>query len=171
VISGLRVGVLSVAILGASFHSGCSGEKPTHVAVSGGTTPTFALSGDGNLGTFSIYLVPPSPEKMTAPIFDQTPVWKIVAKPDFLHGRPIEAIGELTYGVVPDGYNQISQPQPIIPDRTYFFNCETTDAPTAAGFFRVEDGKTVPAQGSLPCLEMRNGKWVTTPCVQKNQGG
>jgi|SRR6266436_822504 len=160
--------VLSLALLGTWINLGCSRERATHVTVGGGETPTFVLSGGGELGTFTVYLVPLSPEKMEKPIFDEPPVWSIVAQPDWLHGRPIKKIGKLMYGMAPSGYSQGHQPQPIIPGRTYFFDCETTDAPIARGFFRVENMKTVQVDANLPCLKTRDGKWVTTPCVQNH---
>src|ERR1700690_4230209 len=153
-------------LLATLLITACDREVPTHVKVEGGTTPIFDLSGSGELGTFVIYAVPSSPEKMDKPIFDQPPVWSIVAQPDWLHGRPLEQIAKLTYGIAPPGYSHAHQPEPIIAGQTYFFDCETTDAPIASGFFRVENGKTVSAEADLPCLTMRNGKWVTTPCIQ-----
>ena len=123
-------------LLGTFSITACHREEPTHVTVEGDTTPIFDLSGSGELGTFAIYAVPSSPETMDKPIFDETPVWSIVAQPDWLHGRPIETIGKLTYGVAPPGYSHTHQPKPIIEGQTYFFDCETTDAPTARGFFR-----------------------------------
>ena len=131
-----------------------------------GSTPTFSISGSGELGTFSVDLVPTTPEKAAKSIFDQTPVWEIVAQPNWLSGRNIEAMGQLTYGVTPSGYSQKISPQPLIPGRTYFFACESTDAPVARGFFRIENGKAIPTEVNLPCQTMRDGKSITVPCVQ-----
>lgn len=166
---GIRFLALSVVIMFTCFHAGCVGEQPTHVTIAGGATPIFKLSGSGELGTFTVYLVPPNPEQMTQPISETPPVWRIVAEPDFLHGRSIRQIGQLTYGVVPKSYQQTNEPQAIIPGRTYYFNCESTDAPTAFGFFRVENGRAVPTEAKLPCIDLRAGKWVTVPCSDSNR--
>lgn len=158
-------GLVSLMLLA---NWGCTREKPTEVIVGGDATPTFRLSGSGELGTFSVYLVPAHPEKMETSIFAESPVWSIEAQPDWLHGRHVTVIGQLTYGLTPEGYTQRYQPLPLIPGRTYFFACETTDAPVARGFFRVENGKTVVAQAELPCETVQNGKSVYVPCVQKH---
>lgn len=142
--------------------SGC--EIPTKVTLAGGATPIFRLSGNGELSTFLVYLVPPSAETMTHSISDETPAWSLVAQPDWLHGRSIEEIGKLTYGVVPRGYAQPNAPQTLIPGRIYYFECETTDAPGATGFFKVENGKTTPAHAKLNCMTAKDGKDVWGPC-------
>ncbi len=139
-------------------------ERPTKVTLSGGTTPIFRLSVNGELSTFLVYLVPPSAEMMRHSINDEKPVWGVVAQPDWLHGRPIEEIGRLTYGVAFRGYAQPDAPQPLIPERIYFLECETTDAPGDRGFFKVENGKTIPAQAKLNCMTTRDGKTVWGPC-------
>ena len=159
----MRIAGLICVLLPLLPTCGCS-ERPTHVTLAGGSTPVFRLSGSGEFGTFLVYLVPPSPETMGRSIEEQTPAWSLVAQPDWLHGRAIEEIGELTYGVTPEGYAQPNAPQPLIPGRVYFFECETTDAPTAQGFFKIEDGKTIPAHANLPCMMTRNGTPVYVPC-------
>jgi hypothetical protein len=157
-------------LLAARLLAGCHTERPTQIKVEGGETPVFVLSGSGKLASFSVYLVPPSPEKMDKPFSEQVPVWQITAKPDFLHGRPIEKIQELTYGLIPAGYNESfpengGLPRTIEPEKAYFFDCNTIDAPTAAGFFRVHDGKAIPVQVKTPCWGTQNGKWVAVPCI------
>src|SRR5215472_14498752 len=84
----------------------CLRERPTRVELEGAATPVFVLSGGGELASFSVYVLPASPEKMQKPIFEETPVWRIVAQPDWMHGSRVEKIGRLTYGVVPPGYAQ-----------------------------------------------------------------
>jgi hypothetical protein len=156
-------------LLGMLAIAGCNSERPTRVTLDGDTTPIFSLSGSGELGTFLVYLVPPSPETMTSSINDETPAWRLAAQPDWLHGRHVEEIGQLTYGVIPQGYAQPNAPQALIPGRIYFFECETTDAPVARGFFKIENGRTVPAHANLPCMTLRDGKTVWGPCPLSNQ--
>jgi hypothetical protein len=158
------IACLISALLVLVSTSACDFERPTKVTLSGGSTPTFKFSGSGKLGTFLVYLVPPSAETMTHSIENETPVWSLVAEPDWLHGRHIEEIGKLTYGAIPKGYTQPNEPQPLIPGRIYFFECETTNAPTAQGFFQIDNGKTVPAHAKLNCMATRDGKAVWGPC-------
>jgi len=158
--------------------SGCHRERPTEVRVEGGVTPVFNLSGNGDLSSFSVYLVSPSDFEIGRTVdslsddsfFTEPPVWSIEAQPDWLHGRRVEDISRLTYGVVPPGYKQRipangSAPPAIISGRKYFFHCDTTNAPTAAGGFQVAAGKVVPLKLGLPCIGGSNGKNVTVPCI------
>jgi hypothetical protein len=83
--------------------------------------------------------------------------------------HPIKDIGQVTYGVVPQGYMQSvpsdgSAPPPILQGTQYFFDCVTVNAPGTRGSFQLIDGKVVPSQINLPCLTARNGKEVTVPC-------
>ena len=154
---------------GVALTEGCRSERATHVAIEGGAAPVFSLSGSGNLSSFSVYLVPPSPEKMDKPFSEQVPVWQIESATDFLHGRPIEQIKKLTYGSIPAGYKQTFPGSAEIPrtleaDKAYFFACNTTNAPTAAGYFLVHDGKSVPAHVETLCWGTQNDKWVAVPC-------
>lgn len=157
-------------LLHAVFAVGCQMERPTKIIVEGGPVPTFRLSGSGNLSSFSVYLVPPSPEKMDKPFSQQVPLWQISAQPDSLHGRGVEEIQRLTFGLAPAGYkgnfpeNNGSAPS-IEPEKIYFYSCDTTDAPPTAGFFMIHDGKAIPTQAKTPCWRTQNGKWVAAPCI------
>lgn len=167
----LKMWSVLLLLFGAWFLKGCGTERPTRVKIEGGATPVFLLFGSGKLASFAVYLVPPSPGDMDKPFSEQVPVWQITAQPDFLHGRPIEKIQKLEYGLIPAGYKESfpengGLPRAIEPEKVYFFNCDTIDAPTAAGFFRVHDGKVIPAQVKIPCWSTQNGKWVAVPCVE-----
>ena len=81
----------------------------------------------------------------------------------------IKDIRQLTYGVVPKGYKQLSPsdgsaPLPIVQGKQYFYDCETVNAPGSRGPFQLIDGKAVLSQINLPCTRERNGKQVTVPC-------
>ncbi|MGC2832494.1 MAG: hypothetical protein WB994_22865 [Candidatus Acidiferrum sp.] len=151
---------------------GCATERPTQLRLEGNAIPVFALSGSGQLSSFSVYTVPPIPEKMDKPFSQQVPAWQIVAHPDYLRGRPVEEIQKLSYGSIPQGYKQ-SYPEngvpapPIQAERFYFFDCNTTNAPQASGFFVVHDGRTISAKVKTPCWTTRNGKWVSVPCIEQ----
>ena len=160
------------------FLAGC--ERLTHVRLEGGATPVFVLTGSGNLNSFSVYLISPPDYKLGRTVdslFDDSyftePVQWRVEVPDGLHGSPVESLSDLTYGVVPPGYKQKipaggSAPPAIIPGRTYFFECSTNNAPGASGAFQVINGKPVPVQVNLPCLQARNGKEVTVACINSH---
>lgn len=161
-------------LLTISLFAGC--ERSTLVRVEGGTIPVFAFTGSGNLSSFSVYVVSPSDLKLgrivdslsSDSFFTEPAQWSVEA-PDSLYGSPVEGLSNLTYGVVPPGYKQRipadgSAPASMIPGRTYFYECSTTNAPGVRGAFQVLNGKSVPVQVDLPCLQARNGKEVTIPC-------
>lgn len=165
----LRMYVFLLLLIGGGMMGGCWGERPTQIAIEGGEPPAFSFSGSGNLSAFSVYLVPPSPEKMDKPFSEQVPIWQIESATDFLHGRPIEQIKKLTYGSIPAGYKQTfpgsaESPRALEADKAYFFACNTTNAPTTAGYFLVHDGKAIPTHVETPCWGAQNDKWVAVPC-------
>jgi hypothetical protein len=150
---------------------GCHRERSTEVRVQGAASPAFVFRGSGELASFSVYLVPTSPKDMTKPFSEHIPVWRISALPDYLHGVPVEGIGTVTYGTVPRGYKQEvpsngASAQSLIPDRDYFFDARTTNAPPTAGFFRIENGKAVPTKVKTPCWQTKDGEWVKSPCAE-----
>jgi hypothetical protein len=166
----LKLWTLLSLILGICVSEGCRVERPTMVAVDGGATPVFHLSGSGKLSSFSVYLVPPHPEAMDKPFSEQIPIWQISALPDFLHGRSVEEIRSLTYGSIPAGYRQSFPGDGTFPvsldnGNPIFFICDTTDAPPASGFFRILEGKAIAATVRTPCWTTKNGKWIAAPCV------
>jgi len=163
----VKTKILKVLLLFASFLPivGCHRERPTKVRVQGAASPAFAFKGSGELASLSVYLVPPSPEEMSKPFSEQPPVWRISALPDYLHGTPVEDIGTLAYGMIPRGYKQEvpnngNPAQPLIPGRDYFFDARTTNAPPAAGFFRIENGRVASTKVKTPCWQTKDGEWV-----------
>ena len=78
---GILISLLTLLALG-----GCRRERQTEVTIQGEASPTFTFKGSGKLASFSVYLVPPSPEEMTKPFSEQAPMWRISALPDYLHG-------------------------------------------------------------------------------------
>lgn len=163
---GILIFLLILLALG-----GCRRERRTEVTIQGEASPTFTFKGSGKLASFSVYLVPPSPEEMIKPLSEQAPVWRISAVPDYLHGVQIEDVGTLPYGAIPRGYKQEvpgngDPVRSLIPDRNYFFDARTTDAPPAAGFFRIENGKVSLTKVNTPCWQTKNGVWVKSPCAE-----
>lgn len=166
---------LLVFLTAACLVTGC--ERVTKASVEGGATPVFVLTGSGNLSSFSVYLISPPDFKLGRTVdslsldsfFTEPAQWSIEA-PDWLHGSPVESLGDLTYGVVPPGYKQKIPtggvaPAALIPGRTYFFECSTTNAPGVSGGFQLINGKPALVQVRLPCLQARDRKEVTVPCI------
>jgi hypothetical protein len=161
------------------LFAGCNWERSTRVQLESKPSLTFALSGSGDLSSFSVYQVSPADFEIGRRVdsfsldssFTRPAVWSIIARPDWLHGRRVEYLGSLTYGEVPSGYDQKipangSTPPAIIPGRQYFFDCDTTNAPGARGGFQMSDGKIVPVVIGIPCIGGTDGKLVTVPCLK-----
>jgi hypothetical protein len=173
----LWICIAGLLLLAWWFSAHYFGERPTYVKVEGGITPVFVLSGSGNLSSFSVYLVSPSDLKIGRAVtglfddsfFTEPPVWRIEAQGDLMHGRRVEDVDRVTYGVIPPGYKQKIPPDGSasaanLQGRKYYFHCETTNAPTASGGFQVDNGKANSIVIGLPCLERRDGREMTVPC-------
>lgn len=126
-------------------------EIPTSVKV--GTGPSFALGGSGRLASFTIY-APQNGQKIAFPDHDvATAVWQVTATKGYFKGSHVKGL-QLTYGKVPDGYQQIvpdkSQAPSLAPGIVYAFFAETTDAPISTGYFYM--GESGPVQTEVPDL-------------------
>lgn len=127
-------------------------EARTVVRLEGGNPPSFVLAGSGRLGEVAIY----SPEQehiAGSDAFDDTyALWQI--RPEREGGQAAALVKDLhsiTYGVVPRGYRQIkpqSGPPPALsPGKRYRYWFVTVNAPHAAGYFEIRDGKAVNVEG------------------------
>jgi hypothetical protein len=156
---------------------GC--ERATTITIQGDTLPIFVLSGNGNLSRFSVYVVSPVDIELGRTVnslsldsfFSEPALWQ-VASPNEMGGMSLGQLGSLKYGTVPPAYKQTtpgdgSSPPALVPGRTYFFECSTTNASGARGAFQLINGRFIPAQVSLPCLRAENGKEVTVSCLEK----
>jgi hypothetical protein len=160
-----RTTALLVAVSLLFVLSGCR-EIPTSVKV--GTGPSFSLGGSGRLATFTVY-APQSGQKIAFPDRDAASVvWQITTSKGYFKGSHVEGL-QLTYGKVPDGYEQLvpSQSQaapPLAPDIAYSFLADTTDAPIASGYFYM--GKSGPIQTAIPdlCLMFVQGRKARVKC-------
>jgi hypothetical protein len=98
---------------GLLLLAACS--RPVSVSLEGNNPPTFVFSGDGSLRSFVIYEEKPTGDGGECLCL----VWFIIAYP----GEPLEKIGKVRYGVVPQGFKQTypesGPPAPIVPERTY----------------------------------------------------
>lgn len=129
-----------VLVLLGILGSGC-GERKTEVQLQGGNPPAFNLSGSGNLVALSIGIQ--SQDKSLVPSKRITKIWEIV--PTRNDGKPVESIGEITYGIVPDGYRQTipteGRPPSLTEANYYRYYFETINAPHATGTFEIKNGR------------------------------
>ena len=129
---------------------GC--ERRTAVSLEGGNSPTFVLAGSGRLGEVVIY----SPEQEgiagSNPFDDSYALWRIVPEREGEEGAAlIEDIHSIAYGVVPKGYRQLKPksgaPPSLSAGKRYRYWFVTVNAPHAAGYFEIRDGKAVSVEG------------------------
>jgi len=132
------------------FMSVC--ERRTEVKIEGGNPPKFVLSGSGRLGTVIVF--GPEQERIAEsdPADDTFALWEIEPeKKGEVGAVPVEELGAVTYGVVPPSYKQIkpkngSAPD-LVPGKRYRYWFVTVNAPHAAGYFEIRDGKAVAVPG------------------------
>jgi hypothetical protein len=98
----LRFALISCFIL----LTACSHAQPTDVGVGGTSAPTFTFSGSGRLQVFEVY----ENQEQADGARVLTQVWSIEKFPD---GVPLNEIGTITFGIVPQGFEQ-SYPHPRI---------------------------------------------------------
>jgi hypothetical protein len=130
--------------------AGC--ERRTEVRLEEGTTPRFVLSGSGRLGTILVF--GPEQERIAEsdPSDDTYALWRVEPERNGEAGAArVEDLGLITYGVVPKGYRQIKPkagpPLPLVPGKRYSYWFVTLNAPNAAGYFEIQNGKAVPVPG------------------------
>jgi hypothetical protein len=127
-------------------------ERRTVAKLEGGVTPRFVLSGSGRLGTVLIF--GPEQERIAEsnPSDDTYALWEIEPQNEGEAGAAlVEDLKVITYGVVPPGYKQIKPrtgpAPPLVPGKRYGYWFVTVNAPHAAGYFEIRDGKAVPVPG------------------------
>jgi hypothetical protein len=79
-------------------------------------------------------------------------IWKIASESSEIDDRPIEEIGQLRYGTLPQGYRQLipepgNSPQPIMAGRVYELYVETMNAPHARSLFKLDSGRAILLDG------------------------
>jgi hypothetical protein len=143
----MKIGLLLTLAL---FFVSC--ERRTIAKLEGENIPRFMLSGSGRLGTVLVYA--PERERLAEsnPADDTHAIWEIEPEKEGEAGAaPVEAIKVITYGVVPAGYRQIKprtgMPPALEPGKRYSYWIVTVNAPHAAGYFEIRNGKVVPISG------------------------
>ena len=131
-------------VLAVIFLTLCSAcERKTITTATGSGRPTFVLAGSGNLS--EVIISKPAEEQTSNPTDRENTLWRIAAEK--MSRRPVEELHSLTYGVVPPGYRQRipeqGSPSQLLPNKRYGFYFVTSDAPHAAGYFEVQDGRVI----------------------------
>jgi len=116
-------------------------EIATTLRVENGNPPKIIMSGSGSLGRLVIR-GPKTFRKSLGP--DSWAYWCIKPK-DKDSSCNVGSISPLSYGIIPDGYEQIYPEQgnapPLSDERIYYIQVDTNDAPGASGCFVIRNGK------------------------------
>ncbi len=123
-------------------------ERATKVRLVGGNPPIFILSGSGSLSTLVIH----GPKQRDIVGDRAYAVWEIVPTNGDANAKSIESLGQITYGVAPEGYKQEypeqGTPPALVENQRYGYWFQTINAPHARGYFEIRNGKAVPT-GSI----------------------
>lgn len=114
--------------------------------------PTFRLSGTGQLGEFIVVGPFASVEDQESYRPDVHAIWKI--GPSRYGAIYIDNVPPITYGVVPDGFKQVtpaSGPPPLLEEGKFY---SVTAPSTSAGFRRL-------------CFKVEGGVIIKVPCTER----
>lgn len=128
---------------------GC--ERRTEVKLEGGNPPNFVLSGSGRLGEVLIFGPEQEPIAKSDPSDQTFLLWDIKAEESEGRSTAVEKISRVTYGVVPPRYKQVKPREGVapvlVPGKRYRYWFVTVNAPHAAGYFELRNGKAIAVPG------------------------
>jgi hypothetical protein len=151
-------------ILLLSALCGCRRERQTSVEIADKNGPEFRLRGSGTLAYFAVFS-PSYPTEAREPNDLSQAIWLVVPKKN---RKPVEEIGAIRYGIIPDGYTQekpaAGTPQPLEGGKKYYFHVDTRDAVGASGYVEIRGGRALAVEGEHVCFASEHGKWIRKPC-------
>ena len=135
-----------VAAVTASLLWPKESQRATRVRMESGNPPVFVLTGSGLLA----HLLICRSRREDGDDLDFA-MWEIEPIGGYKHGRLVEDIGAITYGVVPPGYKQSypengAAPPALQPGNKYEYWFDTTNAPHARSYFVIRDLRAVEVQ-------------------------
>jgi hypothetical protein len=132
---------LTLAILVCCLPLVLSCEVPTHLAIEGGSAPTFRLSGNGVLTSLRVR----GPKKQRDILGEDASMYWAIKRKEGETGRTVSALNPIVYGEVPSGYITVypEAAPPLQEGERYYVQVITVDAPGAAGYFSITGGKAI----------------------------
>jgi hypothetical protein len=126
------------------FFQSC--EDHTKLTIEGGNPPSFVLSGSGDLISIRVR----GPHKQREGDGEAASLYWEIKYENIDAARPVEDIGRIVYGKIPNGYIQKlpenGAPPPLKEGERYNIRVSTLDANGADKFFEIIDGKPVEVQ-------------------------
>jgi hypothetical protein len=114
------------------------------------------MSGRGKLASLAVYS-PDFSAKAESPWDENFALWKIKPISGNSIGTLLRKLRRITYGVLPDGYEQVKPTVGSAPHlaegQTYFYEVETTNAPGTAGYVEIRNSRAVMTHGLGPCFQ------------------
>lgn len=134
----LRISLIAIHFLSLAGLVAC--ERPLTIAITKDSNPpSFELSGSGSLVFFTVFEVFPD----QTPSVDDPVMWKIEPTKDIT----ISSVPEITYGVVPPGFTQITPtsgpPPPLLEGKLYQLGGPAHYADGGSIRITIKEGKTV----------------------------
>ena len=132
--------VLSALLVVVGLFFGC--ERDTKLSLNGTDPPKFVLTGSGTLSSIRVG----GPNRQREGEGEEAYLyWMIKSRKD--EDRSIERLSPLTYGEIPDGYDQRypehGHPPPLIEGERYLVQISTLDANGVIGYLTIQHGKAI----------------------------
>jgi hypothetical protein len=162
--------ILLAIILVLLSSSAC--ERRTEARLEGGNPPIFSISaGTGRVWVISIGEYQMNKTSNAARGKDE--IWRVEPKRDKsgeLLGKQASEIGKVTYGVVPEGYVQITptndSPPPLAPGKYYSYEFKAEKGMAASGDFAILDGSAVRVKINHLCMADDGKEKIEVPCTE-----
>lgn len=132
---------VSAAILFVVCSIGLSCERDTKLKVEGGNPPKFVMTGNGVLTSIRVR----GPQRQRNVTGEAASLyWLIETRGDPGTNDRVSAISPVTYGVVPQGFEQVYPERgaatPLIEDEHYYIRVVVSEANGDDGYFTIHNG-------------------------------
>lgn len=132
--------LISIVCLLAFALLASSCEIDTSLKIYGGNPPKFSMTGSGSLGRLRIR----GHEKQREAFGEDASIyWQIEPKDSI---KNVWRVSPITYGVVPEGYEQIypengKAPPPLVAGQRYYVRIDTNNANGSQMYFIIRNGE------------------------------
>ena len=125
--------------IAVSIGSSC--ERDTKLTVEGGNPPKFVMSGSGILTSVRVR----GPQKQREAVGEDKYLYWVIEIKDGHDARRVEQLSPLTYGRVPDGFEQVyperGEAPSLLEGERYYVRVVTSEANGDGKYFVIRNGK------------------------------
>jgi hypothetical protein len=141
---------ITISLLSLILLSGCGLDtklvRDLDLVIEGYNPPKFRISGHGRLDIIEVSGPDPDRKSPDGGMPYSKDYWVIMPKGEF-EVRSLEEVGPLTYGQVPEGFEQwvprSGEVPPIVEGETYHIHLRTKNGPAVSRFFVLREGKII----------------------------